>query len=341
MLPAESRYSRQILVPGIGVEGQKAIQEATAVVIGLGALGSTVANLLARAGVGTLRLVDRDFVDWTNLQRQGLYEEEDARKCLPKAVAAHRHLARVNSEIRYESIVADVNPGNIEQILSGATVVVDGLDNFYTRALVNEASVKMTIPWIHGACVSTYGTAATIVPGETACYNCLFPDAAAMTSANTCDTVGILGPVAFAVASWEAAEALKILAGRKEEVSRRLMFLDLWLNDVHFVPAERNLECRVCGRREFSLLDRNAPLTTTSLCGRNAIQVVPAVARSFDFESTVDRLKKAVPIESNQYLLKFKVGQCELVVFRDGRAIVFGTDDPKIAKSLYGRYIGG
>lgn len=335
------RYSRQILVSGIGVEGQQAIQESTAVIIGLGALGSTVANILARAGVGTLRLVDRDFVDWSNLQRQGLYDEEDARRSLPKAMAAREHLSRINSEVKYEPVVDDVNPGNVEKILSGASVVIDGLDNFYTRALINEACVKLGIPWIHGACVSTYGTSVTILPGETACYNCLFPHASNMTSPYTCDTVGVLGPTAFAVASWEAGEALKILAGRKANISRKLLFFDLWNGEVDLVPVQRDPECPVCGHKKFSLLKRRDRITTTTLCGRNAVQLVPAASAGFNFELTLATLAKAFPVESNGYLFKLRVEEYELVVFRDGRAIVFGTADPNVAKSLYGRYIGG
>ncbi len=337
----ESRYSRQILVPWIGEEGQTSIANGNAVVIGLGALGSTIANILARAGVGTLRLVDRDFVDWTNLQRQGLYDEADAGHSLPKAVAAREHLSRINSEVNYEAMVDDVNPGNVERILTGASVVLDGLDNFYTRALVNETCVKMGIPWIHGACVSTHGTVAAIVPGETACYSCLLPDASRMASPYTCDTVGVLGPVAFAVASLEASEALKILAGRRDQVSRRMMFLDLWDNEVTSVSVPRNRECRVCARREFPLLQQPDYIMTSSICGRNAVQVLPNTSRAFSFESTLRVLSETFPVEFNQHLLRSHCGEHEIVLFRDGRAIVFGTSDPKVAKSVYARYIGG
>lgn len=337
----KSRYSRQVLVSWIGEKGQEAIMNGTAVIIGLGALGSTIANILARSGVGTLRLVDRDFVDWTNLQRQGLYDEADARNSLPKAVAAKEHLVRINSEINYEVIVDDVNPGNVERVVAGASVVLDGLDNFYTRVLINEACVKLGIPWIHGACISTYGTLATILPGDTACYNCLFPDASSMTSPYTCDTVGVLGPIAFIIASWEASEALKILAGRKDLVSRKLMWLDLWKNEITSILTERDRECPVCAAREFPMLQQRDRVMTSSICGRNAVQVLPDVSRGFDFESTLHVLSRAFPVEFNQYLLRIHCGEHEIVLFRDGRAIVFGTSDPKVAKSLYTRYIGG
>ncbi|MEW6226762.1 MAG: ThiF family adenylyltransferase [Bacillota bacterium] len=337
----EARYSRQILVPGIGEDGQESIMNGKAAVIGLGALGSTIANILARAGVGTLRLVDRDFVDWTNLQRQGLYDEADAAHSLPKAVAAREHLFRINSEINYEAIVDDVNPGNVEKIVAGASVVVDGLDNFYTRTLINEACVKLGIPWIHGTCVSTHGAVATIIPGKTSCYNCILPDASNMTSPYTCDTVGILGPVAFVVASLEASEALKILAGRKNEILRKMMFFDLWDNEVTCVSIPRNRECPVCARREFLLLQQHDHVMTSPVCGRDAIQVLPDASRVFSFESTLRALSEAFPVEFNQYLLRLHCGEHEIVLFRDGRAIVFGTSDPKVAKSLYARYIGG
>ena len=215
--PIQTRYARQTVLKEIGPAGQQMLAGATAVIVGLGALGSNSANLLARAGVGTLRLVDRDIVDRTNLQRQSLFEEEDAAQSLPKAEAAVRHLKQINSAIRYEPITEDVNPGNIEQIVVGAAVVVDGLDNFYTRALLNEACVKHGIPWLYGACLGTYGTAATIIPGVSACLNCLLPDIGqATTPPLTCETVGVLGPVAAMVAAWQSSEALKIMVGQKE-----------------------------------------------------------------------------------------------------------------------------
>jgi adenylyltransferase/sulfurtransferase len=336
-----NRYSRQVLVQEIGEDGQERIGKGLAVVIGLGALGSTVANLLARAGVGALRMVDRDFVEWTNLQRQGLYDEEDVRNNLPKAVAAEQHLRRVNSETRYEALVDDVNPTNVERVVAGASVVLDGLDNFYTRALINEACVKAGIPWIHGACISTYGTVATVVPGDTACYNCLFPGAATMISPYTCDTVGVLGPVAFAVASWEALEALKILAGRLSKVSRYLMAFDLWDSLANFVSVSRDPECSVCGHREFDLLSKPEPMMISSICGQNAVQVVPEHAVNFDFEATTARLERLFPVMVNRYLLRAACGDQEIVLFRDGRAMILGTSDPRLAKTLYAKYIGG
>jgi len=269
-----------MFVAEIGAAGQEAIMKSKVVVIGLGALGSTIANILARAGVGTLGLVDRDFVDWSNLQRQGLYDEEDVKNSLPKAVAAEKNLARINSDIRYEAVVADVNPGNIEKILSGASIVLDGLDNFYTRALINEACVKMGIPWVQGARVSTYGNVAAFIPGETACYNCFYPGVADLASPETCDTVGVLGPLAFLSAAWQASEAIKILSGKKEDAFRGMIFVELWENNVKFLPLKRSPECTVCGKREFALLSQPSQLMVSSLCGRNAVQIIPAASKT-------------------------------------------------------------
>ncbi len=244
----QTRYARQTVLKEIGPAGQEMLAGATAVVAGLGALGSNSANLLARAGVGTLRLVDRDIVDWTNLQRQSLFEEEDAAQSLPKAEAAVRYLKRINSAIRYEPITEDINPGNIERIVAGAAVVVDGLDNFYTRALLNEACVKHGIPWVYGACLGTYGSAATIIPGVSACLNCLLPDIGqATTPPLTCETVGVLGPVAALVAAWQSSEALKIMVGKKDMASPHLVHVDLWQNDFSTLPMTR--VAGLCGVR--------------------------------------------------------------------------------------------
>jgi len=255
MSSREYRYSRHALLSTLGQEGQDAIRKGTAVVAGLGGLGGTASNLLARAGVGTLRLVDPDTVDWTNVQRQGLYDESDAEESLPKAAAAKKRLAKVNSEVRYEAITQEISPGNVEEILSGATVVVDGLDSFRARALLNQACVKLGIPWVHGACVSTQGTVTTVIPGETPCYACLVPDAAGRAPLYTSATVGVFAPAVFTIASLEASEALKILAGRMDAVLRgRMLWVDVWTNEVTSFAVKRNPECPVCGRREFSLL---------------------------------------------------------------------------------------
>src|SRR5271166_1888619 len=340
--PMQTRYARQTVLKEIGQDGQRMLAGATAVVAGLGALDSNSANLLARAGVGTLRLVDRDIVDWTNLQRQSLFAEEDAAQSLPKAEAAVRYLKRVNSAIRYEPITDDINPGNIERIVAGATVVVDGLDNFYTRALVNQACVKHRIPWIYGACLGTYGSAATIIPGVSACLNCLLPDIAqATTPPLSCETVGVLGPVAALVAAWQSVEALKIMVGKKDAVSPHLVHVEMWHNDFSTLPMTRVAGCAVCGQRKFDLLEHGGRLATASLCGRDAVQIVPPPSFELDFDLLCKTLGRLFTLEQNPYLLKFRADNHDVVVFHDGRAMVFGTSDPNAALSLYGKYIGG
>ncbi len=338
----QPRYARQTVLKEIGQAGQQMLAGATAVVAGLGALGTNSANLLARAGVGTLRLVDRDIVDWTNLQRQCLFEEEDAAQSLPKAEAAVRYLKRVNSAIRYQPITENINPGNIERIVAGAAVVVDGLDNFYTRALLNEACVEHGIPWVYGACLGTYGSAATIIPGVSGCLNCMLPDVGqATTPPLSCETVGVLGPVAALVAAWQSSEALKIMVGKKDAVSPHLVHVEMWHNDFSTLPMTRVAECSVCGQHKFDLLEHGSRLATASLCGRDAVQIVPPPTFNMDFDLLRQTLGRLFPLEQNPYLLKFRADDHDVVVFHDGRAMVFGTSDPNAALSLYGKYIGG
>lgn len=337
-----SRYDRQVRVKEIGAAGQARLGAAVAVVAGLGALGTVVANLLARAGVGTIRLVDRDFVERSNLQRQSLYDEEDAAQSLPKAYAAAAHLKRINSEIRYEPIVDDIQPRNVERILAGATVLVDGLDNFHARAVVNEACVKHGIPWVYGAGLATYGSSATIVPGVTACLHCVMPKAALeATLPITCETVGVLGPVTSLVAAWQAAQALKIIVGAAEQACRDLVHFELWQNEVTMLPARRADDCEVCVKRRFALLERGDRLMATSLCGRDAVQVVPPASFKLDLDLLRDTLSRSLELQENGHLLRFRADDHDMVVFPDGRAMVFGTADSKRALSLYGKYVGG
>jgi len=338
----QSRYSRQTVLREIGPAGQAMLAGSTAVIVGLGALGSNSANLLARGGVGTLRLVDRDFVDWSNLPRQCLFEEEDAGQRMPKAEAAERHLKRINSEIRYESVIEDVNPGSIERIVAGATVVVDGLDNFYARAVVNEACVKLEVPWIYGACLGTYGSAASFIPGVSACLHCLLPEAAEATAPPlTCETAGVLGPIAALVAAWQSAEAIKIMVGKTHAVSNHLVHVEMWQNDFSSVPLTRVATCAVCGQHKFALLESGSRLATASLCGRDAVQIVPPEKSTLDFDLLCRTLGRLFPVERNPYLVKFTVDDHDMVVFHDGRAMVFGTSDPNVARNLYGKYVGG
>jgi len=338
----QSRYARQTVLKEIGEAGQKKLAAATVVIIGLGALGTNSANFLARAGAGTLRLVDRDVVDWSNLQRQSLFEEEDAARSLPKAEAASRHLKRINAALCYEPIIEDVNSGNIERIVAGASVVVDGLDNFYARALVNQACVKHKIPWIYGACLGTYGIAATIIPGVSACLHCLLPDAGeATTPPLSCETVGVLGPAAGVIAALQSAEALKIMVGNSAATSPYLIHAGLWDNDFSELPAVRVSGCEVCGQHKYGLLESGSRMAAASLCGRDAVQVMPPAAFTMDFDLLRETLGRIFKLEENAYLLKFHVNGMEVMVFHDGRAMIFGTSDPQAALALYGKYIGG
>lgn len=337
-----SRYARQVVLKEIGETGQQKIAGATIVIAGLGALGTNSANLLARAGIGTLRLVDRDVVDWTNLQRQCLFEEEDASRSLPKAEAAVQRLKRINADIRYQAITDDINAGTVERLVAGATVVVDGLDNFHSRALLNQACVKQGIPWVYAACLGTYANGASFIPGVSACLNCLLPDVAqATTPPLTCETVGVLGPVAALIAAWQSAEALKIVIGRLDAVSPHLLHVDLWSNDFTPLPMTRVAACMVCGQRRFELLEQGSRMATATMCGREAVQVMPPAAFSLDYDLLRETLRRAVTVEENPFLLKFQAEGHDVVVFRDGRAMVFGVSDPKTALSLYGKYIGG
>jgi adenylyltransferase/sulfurtransferase len=332
------RYSRQILVRVLGEEGQQRLLDSSAVIAGCGGLGTFLADALCRAGVGRLVLIDRDYVEFSNLQRQCLYRESDAEEGLPKAVAAARRLAEVNSDIQIQAEVADLTADNIGRLLGGAGVVLDGTDNFETRYLINDFCVKNGIPWVYGGAVATYGTVMTVLPGETACLKCVYP--AAPPNGNvTCETVGILNTVPAVVASLQASEAIKILAGRREAVSRRITSVDVWTGLVRQVKQPGpDPECAACGRREFVHLDapRRAPVT---LCGRNAVQI-HETPRQLDLEETARRLQPLGQVRVNPYVLRFSIPPYEITLFPDGRAIIKGTMDTGLARSLYARYIG-
>ena len=332
------KYSRQILFPPIGVEGQAKLLESKAVILGCGALGTAQANALARAGVGTLRIVDRDFVEESNLQRQILYDEADARERLPKAVAAARKLHEINSDVQVEAVVEDVDNRNIEALVAGFQVVLDATDNFEARYLLNDVCVKLGLPWIYGAVVASYGTTMTILPGTTPCLACVFPSPPEGTY-DTCDTVGVIGPAVSWVAGIQVTEALKILLGRQPELHGAMLAYDVWTNQFHQVRPRRDPACRVCAAREFAYLDRTGP-THTSLCGRDSVQIRPATSRQLDLAELKTRLEQFGRVRANEFLLIFAVDAYELTIFPDGRAIVKGTHDPAVARSVYAKYIG-
>jgi molybdopterin-synthase adenylyltransferase len=340
------KYSRQILFAGIGEAGQERLLQASAVLVGCGALGSVVANLLVRAGVGRLRIVDRDYVEPSNLQRQTLFEESDARDALPKAVAAERRLRAINSGVEIEGIVSDLTPKNAAEILSGYALILDGTDNFETRLLVNDAAISLGTPWIYAAAVGSYGVTMTIRPGQTACLACLLENgketsehASAVRNEATCDTVGVLGAAAGAIASIEATEAIKILSGKPEALHGRLVSCDVWTGKFQSIRVARNPDCRACVRREFTFLDGDAQPHIT-MCGRDSVQIHER-SRRLDLGELGRRLTTAAAeVRSNDFLLRCRIPPYELTVFADGRAIVKGTQDPAVARSLYARYIG-
>ena len=327
----------------LGEKGQRRLAQSKALLCGCGALGSTIANLLVRAGVGTLRIVDRDFVELSNLQRQSLFDEADAAAGTPKAVAAAEKLRLVNSTVAVEPIVADVEPANVERFCEGVDVILDGTDNFETRFLLNDAAVMLGIPWIYGGCVGAEGRSMTIVPGETACLRCLMPDCPQPGSVTTCESAGILGPAVGVIASFEAAEALKILSGNRAAISRGLLVVDLWTNEFRQIDVRRlreQVDCPTCKHGRYAWLSNRAASRAAVLCGRNAVQLSrPDAAVSLD--ELAERLAGIGPIVRNQFLLRLTVENCELTIFADGRAIVSGTDDASVARAIYAKYVGG
>ncbi|MBI3316888.1 MAG: ThiF family adenylyltransferase [Candidatus Omnitrophica bacterium] len=337
-----SRYERQWILKEIGREGQARLARSKVAVMGLGALGSVSANLLARAGVGNLLLIDRDFVELNNLQRQILYEEQDARENLPKAVAAREKLSRVNSEIRIESEVADINSETIEELLKGVHLIVDGTDNFETRFLINDYSLKFRIPWIYGGAVRTEGMSYFIFPHEGPCLRCLFPEPPAVGSQQTCDQVGILAPVTHLIASFQATEAIKYLAGCAEDVERRLWKVDLWsrrFRAVSMEPLKKN-PCSGCRQEDYPYLNQTLSTRTVKLCGRNAVQIYRKNPEDLDLRGLAARLLPKGAVTLNPYLLKVSAQPYEITVFSNGRVMVKGTEDENKAKSLYAQYIG-
>ncbi len=335
------RYSRQILFDGIGREGQARIMAARVALVGCGALGTVQASFLVRAGVGTLRIIDRDFVEESNLQRQILFDEQDVHTLLPKAAAAEQKLRAVNSLVKVEGLVEDVNASSIGRLLAGFDLIVDATDNFDARFLLNDYSVKTGIPWIYGACVGSYGLTFPILPGETACLRCIFESAPPAGLSPSCDTAGVIGPIVGTIASLQAAEALKILAGRRDRINRRITTLDLWNNERNIVDLPpRDPECPCCGRREFPYLEGTLGAEATTLCGRNSVQIRRRDEARVDLEDLARRLAPLGVLEKNRFLLRAVIDGYQLTVFADGRAIISGTYDLAVAKSLYARYVG-
>jgi molybdopterin/thiamine biosynthesis adenylyltransferase len=335
------RYSRQILFPGIGAEGQRRLLASRVLIIGCGALGSSQAESLARAGVGRLRIVDRDFVEASNLQRQTMFTERDANERLPKAIAAANHIREINSDIQLEPEVAEVNYSNIERLIAGCDVIIDGTDNFATRYLINDASVKHGVNWIYGAAVGSYGVTMTVRPHQTACLRCIFEEAPPAASAPTCDTAGVIMPIINIVAAVQVSEALKLLTGHLDDLHGSLMQFDVWRNEWRRISTGGpHPDCVTCGLEVFETLDPSAHHAAAVLCGRDAIQISPQRATAVDFASLAARLKAVGEVEFNAYLLRFRTGAFELTVFQDARSIIRGTSEISTARSLYDKYIG-
>jgi molybdopterin-synthase adenylyltransferase len=336
------RYSRQILFSGLGQSGQEQLAQSRAVIIGCGALGTMQAEMLARAGVKHLRIVDRDFIEDSNLQRQIMFEERDVAERLPKAIAAHNRIARINSDIQVDARVVDVNYTNVEELIHDADVVLDGLDNFEARYVLNDAAVKLGKTWVYGAAVSSYGVQMTVIPGNTPCLRCVFPEAPPPGTTPTCDTAGVILPIIATIASFQVTEALKILTGQTAKLHGKLLQFELW----NHRTAQLNLgapdpNCPACARRQFEFLTPHAGQFVMSLCGRNAVQIFPANKTiTMDFASLAEMLSNSGEVSYNRYLLKFAADGYEMTIFPDARSIIKGTDDLAVARSLYAKYIG-
>lgn len=337
-LELDERYSRQILFGGIGPAGQQRLAAARVAVVGCGATGSAIAALLARSGVGSLCVIDRDYVEPSNLQRQTLFEESDAKESLPKAIAASRRIAAFNSQIVVDPRVADLIPTNIEELLEGIDLILDGTDNFETRYLLNDYAVSKRLPWIYAAAVGSYAVTLNVLPGETACLACVFPESPRGT-VETCETSGILNTAVNLVGSVAATEAMKLLVGAKQKLRRTLLSWDVWQNERAEISASRPRPgCRCCGERDFTHLEGEGRPHIT-LCGRNSVQIHER-ERPIDFAELTRRLEPLGTVRHNDFVLKFWHEPYEMTLFPDGRAIIKGTTDTGVARSLYARYVG-
>lgn len=359
-----ARYHRQMLLPGFGEAGQRRLLASTAMVLGCGALGTVVADMLARAGVGHLVIVDRDFIELTNLQRQVLFDEDDVADAIPKALAARRKIARINSDVKVTAIVDDINHSNIAQFAAGADVLVDGLDNFETRYLVNDLAVKEGIPYVYGGAVGSAGMAYTILPhtrdGDaewesqasgslaTPCFRCLFENAPPPGTSPTCDTVGVLGPVVALIANFQVAETLKILSGNLARVAPTMLNVDVWANtmlQLKVAGAWHSGNCPCCKQRRFDYLDGKAGSRSTTLCGRDAVQLTPRDGDTrINFDELSARLREHGDVRSNEHMLRAQIVEhdtpYEITIFANGRAIIKGTSDAALARGVFAKYVG-
>jgi molybdopterin-synthase adenylyltransferase len=337
------RYSRQVLFEGIGKTGQERLLASRAVIIGCGALGAMQVETLARAGVGKLRVIDRDFIEMSNLQRQVMFDEQDAAQHLPKAIAARERVRRINSDIDLEAVVADVNHTNIEALIADSDVVLDGTDNFETRFLINDACVKLDKPWIYGAAVGSYGLTMAVLPRRTPCLRCVFDSAPPPGSSPTCDTAGVILPIVSMIAALQSAEAIKILTGNIARLHGGLIQIDVWQGThvkLNLSGLMERAECRCCSKSIFDYLNAEEKQLMTTMCGRNSVQIMPGNNCKIDLSALAERLRPSGEVTINKFLLRFKAAGYELTVFPDARSIIHGTKDESVARSLYAKYIG-
>jgi adenylyltransferase/sulfurtransferase len=333
------RYSKQILFDKIGRIGQEKLMSSKVIIIGCGALGTVIANNLARSGVGYIRLVDRDYIEMTNLQRQVLFDEEDIENNLPKAVAAENKLKKINSDIKIESVIDDVNQRNIVKLCSGMDLIMDGTDNFSTRFLINDVSLKLNIPWIYGGAIGSTGMMRTIIPGETPCFRCIFRTIPPAGSIATCDTAGVLNSITNVIASFQSAEAIKLLTGQRNELVKGMRYIDVWSGDYEILDIKPDVHCPACRGNGYEFLNSQVE-DAVYLCGKDSVQVNP-INTGTSAEQILGRLEAmGVPVRKNRFYLKFTVEEVQFTLFYDGRAILKNVSDTSRAKTLYSKYIG-
>ena len=337
------RYSRQILFQHIDEDRQKKLIDSTVLLIGCGALGTVSSSYLVRAGIGQLRIIDRDFIEENNLQRQILFDEDDILENVPKAIAAQKKLQRINPNIKVEGFVTDINYSNIEELTKDVDIIIDGTDNFETRFLVNDYCVKNSIPWVYGACIGSRGVVMNIIPSMTPCLRCVFETMPQIGSFPTCDTAGVIGPIAGIIASFQVTEAIKILTGNYDSVNKNLLEIDVWetnFRQIDISELKDTNNCPTCKLYNYEFLKAEAGIMTTLLCGKNAIQVMSRNIGNIDLRHLERRLVSIADVSCNDFMLKFKIKDHAFTVFPDGRAIITGTADTSIAKSLYSKYLG-
>jgi sulfur carrier protein ThiS adenylyltransferase len=336
------RYARLSRFKPIGNDGLKLLRKKRVAIVGVGALGTTQAEILVRSGIGEITLIDRDYVDITNLQRQTLFTEEDVEQQMPKAESAKRRLEAVNKDVDIQAVISDLNPDNAEELLAGHDCILDGTDNFETRLVINDVSMKHGIPWIYGAATGSYGLSYTFIPGVTPCFSCVYRYMP--IGGETCETVGIIGPAAELTASIQSTEAIKLLTKNEESLRKGLFYFDLWSNEFSTISLKgiKDTECPTCGLSQFPHLEKEAGTKTAVLCGRNSVQIRPAKGSIFDYPTVARQLKSSgLDVSSNDFLTQLSVTDHRLVLFKDGRALVHGTNSVEEAKNLYQRYIGG